>query len=155
MSLSVALQNLRTGDWSWFEFPTNITLVEKKLNCAPDDEIIVVDSEVVVIPEYTNLREIQQFAEKLAEIPDCFMECLEDWLSIYGDIRGFISEFNLRDWTIVVASDDYDFGMKLVYDLKTITIPTGTYYFDFKAYALEFSWRAKHFFITENFYVFQ
>ncbi|MBF0777874.1 antirestriction protein ArdA [Streptococcus cuniculi] len=156
MKVKVALQNLRTGDWSWFEFPTNLEMVKQKLNARSGDELIVVDSELIGIPEYTSLREIQQFAEKMEEFPRQYLECLEQWVSFYGGIQGFSREFELDDWTIVETSSDEDFGSIMFYDFQAIKIPTELEnYFDFEAYGRDCCLNSNNFFATDNYYVFQ
>lgn len=156
MILNVALQILRTGDWSWFEFPTNLEQVKQHLNYRDGDEMIVVDSNLAGISEQMSLQEIQQLAEKLEEIPALYEKCLEYWLSIYGGIQGFISEFDLEDWTIVEASNDEEFGVALVECFETIKIPAELEnYFDFESYGRDCRLNSKNFFSTDNYYVFR
>lgn len=156
MKVKVALQNLCTRDWSWFEFPTNLVKVKERLKYQSGDEIIVTDCEGIKIPEYTSLKDIQQFAEQLEEVPSSYRECLDDWLSIYGSIQEFTSEFNLDVWHIIEVSNDREFGETMVYEYEGITIPTELEnYFDFEAYGRDCRLNSSNFFATDNYYVFQ
>lgn len=156
MKVKVALQNLRTRDWSWFEFPANLEMVKQKLNARSGDELIVVDSELTGMTEYTSLREIQQFAEKMEEFPRQYLECLEQWVSFYGGIQGFSREFELDDWMIVETSSDENFGSIMVHSFETIKVPAELEnYFNYEAYGRDCRLNSKNFFSTVNYYVFQ
>lgn len=71
-NLKICIQNIQTNLYKWFEFPESEQTIRKSLGISDHDEYLIVDWDDFnsIINEYTSIRSLNRFAEKLQEIPD-------------------------------------------------------------------------------------